>query len=208
MMHGLDSMLDRCYIRWPFLFWQHRLIWLFLERKTNFFSGNFDRVLHVAPEVFFEKKFRSVFKNRYLTADLNDPRAMVKMDVTNIKYPDNTFDVILCNHVLEHVQDDTGAMRELFRVLKTEGWAILNVPIRGIKTFEDPSVSTEEERLRVYGHTEHVRNYGLDYLDRLQTAGFRVVGCNKNSFLKPYELEKFGLSSYEGLVVYCRKVHQ
>ena len=184
---------------------RHRLIWLFLQRRTRFFSDKYDRVLHVAPETCFEKRFKSVLKSAYLTADLNNPSAMIKMDVTNIKYPDNTFDVIMCNHVLEHVPDDKKAMKAFYRVLKPDGWAIITVPIVSDMTYEDDSVVSPNDRLKIYGHPEHVRNYGHDYMDRLREAGFTVNGFRKSEFIGADEVEKFGLSAYDSQVVYCQK---
>ena len=112
----------------------------------------------------------------YLTADLNPEGVMVKMDITDIDYPDSTFDTIICNHVLEHIIDDHKAMSELHRVLKPGGWAILQVPISFSldKTFEDASVTAPEEREQVFGQCDHVRIYAPDYIDRLEQAGFQV----------------------------------
>jgi len=104
----------------------------------------------------------NTFGSNYLTADLFDPLAMVKMDVTNIEYPDHSFDVIYCSHVLENVQDDRRALREFYRILKPNGWAILLVPVTAQKTFEDPSVTSPEDRLRLFGETYRVRRYGPD----------------------------------------------
>ena len=100
---------------------------------------------------------------------------MIKIDITDIKFQNNTFDCILCSHVLEHILDDNKAIRELYRVLKPNGWAILQVPILREKTFEDPNIQTPEERLKYFGQEDHVRIYGLDYKDRLENAGFKVM---------------------------------
>jgi ubiquinone/menaquinone biosynthesis C-methylase UbiE len=108
-----------------------------------------------------------------MTADLHSP-AMVKMDITNIQFPDETFDVVYCSHVLEHVPDDRKAMREFYRVLKSNGWAVLLVPIIVEKTFEDPSIDKPKDRLRLFGQSDHVRKYGRDYVDRLRESGFSV----------------------------------
>lgn len=112
----------------------------------------------------------------YISADLNRSSAMVQMDVCDIPYEDNHFDVILCSHVLEHIADDQRAMGELFRVLKPGGWAILQSPVDSgrARTFEDPNIVTPEDRERVFGHSDHVRIYGHDYKDRLDQAGFTV----------------------------------
>lgn len=152
---------------------RHRLLWLYLKNKTNLFSVNL-KVLHFAPEYIFQKILRSMSNLDYISADLDSPLAMVKVDIINILYDDNSFDVILCTHVLEHVIDDREAMKELFRVLKPGGWAILQVPILREKTFEDPTITTPEERLKYFGQEDHFRIYGLDYKQRLEKAGFSV----------------------------------
>jgi len=153
---------------------RHRFVWLFLEAKTDIFDGKPKTMLHVAPESCFESKFKKRIKGDYLTADLTSPSAMVKMDITDIQYPDQSFDVIYCSHVLEHVPDDKKAIREFFRVLKKDGWAILLVPITSEKTFEDLSIVDPKEQFKAFGQEGHVRAYGPDYVDRLTDAGFTV----------------------------------
>jgi SAM-dependent methyltransferase len=130
---------------------------------------------------------------------------MIKMDITNIDYPDQSFDVIYCSHVLEHVQDDRKAMREFYRVLKTTGWAILLVPITAEKTLEDPSLVGPEERLRVFGQADHVRRYGPDYVDRLREAGFSVQVTKVNDLVQNDEAIRLGLTSAAGEIHFCTK---
>lgn len=151
---------------------RHRLIWLFLMSRTNLFNAR-TKLLHVAPEVCFSRRFKRMQNIDYLTGDLYNP-AMIKLDVTDMQFADNTFDAVICNHVLEHVPNDRRAMREIYRVLKPGGWAILQVPIRKEMTYEDPSITSPEDRLRHYGQEDHVRWYGYDYPDRLAEAGFEV----------------------------------
>ena len=182
---------------------RHRILWLFLSQKTDFFNGVAKRMLHVAPEQFLESRFRKSIGEGYLTADLLNPRAMVQMDITNIQYPDQSFDVIYCSHVLEHVQDDHKAMREFHRVLKDSGWAILLVPITAKETFEDPSITEPEDRLRVFGQEDHVRNYGPDYVDRLRRAGFHVEVTEIDDLADCDEAQKMGLNSAGGKIYYC-----
>jgi SAM-dependent methyltransferase len=140
----------------------------------------------------------------YLTADLHAPRVMVRMDVTAIDAAEGTFDVILCNHVLEHVTEDRRAMSELHRVLKPGGWAILQVPIRGDVTQEDRSVTDPRERERLYGQYDHVRQYGRDYADRLRDAGFRVTVDGFSRELDAARRTRHGLPGDEDVYV-CRK---
>lgn len=183
---------------------RHRLIWLYFTQKTDLFDGTPRKMLHVAPEPQLSRHFSSKEYIDYLSADLMDPRAMVKMDITDIQFPDNTFDVIYCSHVLEHVPDDRNAMREFYRVLKPGGWAILQVPITAETTFEDPTVTSPEERERLFGQHDHVRRYGPDYKDRLADAGFSVKVDGFVRALDEKEIARMGLMQSED-VYFCAK---
>lgn len=152
---------------------RHRLIWLFLKNETGLFADE-TSLLHFAPEEFFQKQFRLMTNLSYVSADLNSPNAMLKMDITDISFRDNVFDMILCSHVLEHIQDDRKAMSEMFRVLKSGGLLIAVVPIKREQTLEDPSVTSPGERKRLFGQEDHVRQYGRDFAEKLQQAGFSV----------------------------------
>jgi SAM-dependent methyltransferase len=156
---------------------RHRLLWLYFNERTNLCSGQRLSVLHVAPEAIFQAAFRRMPNLHYVSADIESPLAEERIDIMDIPRPDETFDVILCNHVLEHVADDHRAMRELRRVLKTGGWAILQSPMEsGLDTtFEDPTVTDPKERERLFGQHDHVRLYGRDYGKRLESAGFDVT---------------------------------
>lgn len=184
---------------------RHRLMWLYLERRTDLLDGAPRRMLHVAPEQCFEPRFRARLGAGYLTADLLDPHVMERMDITRIPHPDESFDVIYCSHVLEHVPDDRRAMREFHRVLKRSGWAILLVPITADRTVEDPAVTSPAERLRLYGQADHVRRYGPDYLDRLRDAGFEVTVTGVPDLLAPDEALRMGLGRSSALIFHCRK---
>ena len=186
-------------------FGRHRLLWLFLQKKTNFFDGKPKKMLHVAPEYCFESRFKELLGGDYLTADLFSPRAMVKMDITDIQYADNSFDVIYCSHVLEHVVDDKQAMREFFRVLKNDGWAILLVPITSEKTFEDSSIVDPKERLKAFGDRDHVRRYGPDYVERLGDAGFTVKITTVSDLADTNDSVKMRLPLAGGDIYYCTK---
>jgi len=182
-----------------------RLTWLFIQKKTDLFNDKPKKMLHVAPESVFESIFSIQLGSHYLTADLFNPRAMVKMDICDIQYPDGSFDVVYCSHVLEHVVDDKQAMREFYRVLETDGWAILNVPITREKTFEDPSITTPLERLEVFGQRDHLRCYGTDYIDRLRESGFTVAVTKVCDLANEDEAIKMGLTQASGEVYYCTK---
>lgn len=184
---------------------RHRLYWVYLERQTNFFTAPL-KVLHFAPELCFYNTFRKLPNLDYVPADIQSPLAMETIDITRIPYPDKTFDVVLCSHVLEHVPEDRKAMRELFRVLKPGGWGIIQTPIDTSRatTLEDPTITTPEEKQRVYGHDDHVRLYGRDYKDRLEAAGFQVTLDNFTSTLDTETIERYGLPADEPLYVCTR----
>ena len=154
---------------------RERLVLLYLQKETDFFD-NPQRLLHVAPEIGLERVIRRLNRIDYLTADALSPFVMETMDITHIDYPDQCFDCIICNHVLEHVQNDMKAMQELERVLRPGGWAILQVPIAYdlSDTLEDPTITEEKDRYRIFGQRDHVRLYGSDYKHRLEQVGFKV----------------------------------
>jgi len=186
---------------------RHRLIWLYVLHRTGLCANSMEiRFLHVAPEPVLEAAFRQIPRLQYVSADLDPSRAMVQMDITNIHFEDDRFDAILCSHVLEHIPDDLTAMRELHRILKPGGWAILQVPIDRGRTasFEDPSVRTPEERERVFGQHDHVRIYGLDYRDRLEAAGFCVSVDPFAQHLGLEACKRYGLDSKEE-IYFCTK---
>jgi SAM-dependent methyltransferase len=184
---------------------RHRFEWLFLKNKTDLFKKQQIKILHVAPEKCFEDILRTHFGNNYITADLQRPNAAVKMDITDIKYPDGTFDVILCSHVLEHVQDDRRAMKEFYRVLKQDGWAVLLVPITADRTFEDPSIVDPLERLKAFGQDDHVRRYGPDFIDRLREASFKVSIITVSDLFEDTDIALMGLTPATGDIYYCTK---
>jgi SAM-dependent methyltransferase len=154
---------------------RQRLAWLFLERETDFFTGDL-RVLHFAPEFWMRRRFSSMDNIEYVSADLDSPLASLKTDITDIVCGDASFDAIICIHVLEHVEDDGSAMRELYRVVRPGGWALVQVPLDTgrARTLEDSGAVSEKDRLRLYGKEDHVRIYGLDISERLEAAGFAV----------------------------------
>jgi len=184
---------------------RHRLLWLFLTRRTDLLDGRPRRMLHVAPEPCLEQRLRERIGEAYLTADLHDPRAMVQMDICDMDYPDGAFDVIYCSHVLEHIPDDRQAMRELHRTLAPDGWAVLSVPISSAQTFEDPSIVEPAERLRAFGQADHVRSYGPDFADRLREAGFGVTIFEVSDVASPDEVVRMGLARTSGVIHYCTK---
>ncbi len=153
---------------------RHRLLWLYLQSRTDFFERPM-KVLHFGALYCMQRVIERLVNVDYVTADLVDEAAMLRMDISDIRFDDATFDCVLSMHVLEHVPDDRKAMREILRVLKPGGWAVLQVPIIRDATFEDPAITTPADRLKHYGQSDHVRAYGPDFADRLAEAGFDVT---------------------------------
>ena len=183
---------------------RERWIWAFLESaKSDFLQNSNNTILHIAPEVQLRKKFKEIFNKNYINADLNPKHADVKMDITKIQFPDNHFDAILCNHVLEHIPNDQLAMSELHRVLKPKGWAILQVPLsQNLKTtFEDFSIKSEAEREEKFGQFDHVRVYGSDYFKRLENAGFKIEKVKQTSFLSNEQIQSLSLIEGEPIIL-------
>ena len=183
---------------------RERLLWFYLEEYTDFFKPPKKKILHVAPEIVLSDRIKQNKFIEYLSADLDPTRAMIGMDLTDIKINSNFFDVIICNHVLEHIPDHKKAMREIYRVLKTGGWAILQVPILGEQTFEDPDAVTPEAREKRYGFAEHVRGYGKDYKDFLAESGFSVKVDDFVNKLEKKTIEFLGLPEHED-IYFCKK---
>ena len=158
---------------------RHRLLWLYLTRKTNFLNQPL-KVLHIAPEQVFYTKFKAIKDWEYTTTDLHSPLADIKADICALPFNNDQYDLIFCNHVLEHVQDDTRAMKELFRVMKKGGMGIFQVPqdLNRNVTFEDNSITDPKERAKIFGQYDHVRVYGKDYFDKLRSIGFKVEEVN------------------------------
>ena len=184
---------------------RHRLLWLYLNNETNFFSKTL-KVLHIAPEQCFYNLFKNLKNINYTTFDLNSPLADIKGDICNLPFKGNSFDFILCNHVLEHINDDKKAMKELYRVLNKNGTAILQVPINqeSSKTFEDSSIVDKKERIEKFGQYDHIRLYGLDYFKKLESFGFKVDPLKYSKEFTESEIIKYGLIKDE-IIPVCKK---
>lgn len=186
---------------------RHRLMWLYLKEETNFFNEQL-KVLHIAPEQCFIKKFEAIHGQNYVTADIESPLAKVKMDIHEIPFEANTFDVAFCNHVMEHVDDDILAMSEIHRVLKPGGWAIIQVPFfppLKDKTYEDFAITDPRRREQVFGQDDHVRLYGNDYSKRLAKAGFQVKEDNFVRRIGKEKVIKYALPEEETIFM-CTKL--
>ena len=186
---------------------RHRALWLLMQQMNWHKKGM--SILHFAPEGIFYNLFASFKDTDYWPVDLEPDRykGMVKkaVDITKIPFEDNNFDLIMCNHVLEHIPDDRKAMRELYRVLKPKtGIAFLNVPIFNIsETLEKPEYNTPELRFKYYGQHDHVRAYGLDYPQRLREIGFSVQLFTMDD-IDEKAIRKYGLMKDEKVFL-CRK---
>jgi len=184
---------------------RHRLMFLYLKNKTQFFTKHL-KVLHIAPERFVQSVFLKMTNLEYISIDLESPFAMIKMNIKNLLFENNQFDVIICSHVLEHVDDDIKALKEMNRVLKLDGWAIIQSPVdyNREKTFEDPNITSLEERRKFFGEVNHVRIYGKDYEKRLRNAGFKVFLDNYVKTLSEKQVKRFGLDKSE-IIYFCVK---
>lgn len=177
---------------------RHRLLWLYLKDETDFFTAN-KKVLHFAPEQCFLKRFRKLKNLDYTTTDLLSPIADVKADICDLPFEDNSYDIILCNHVLEHIPDDTKAMQELYRVMKPGGYGIFQIPqdLNREMTFEDDSITDRTERAKIFGQYDHVRVYGRDYFEKLRSIGFTVEEVDYTTKLSNEDIDKYRLAKGE-----------
>jgi SAM-dependent methyltransferase len=181
---------------------RHRALVLYLKACTDFYSA-YLRVLHIGPESFLRRKFSTLPNLKYTTADLRRASVDLKIDVTYMPFSNNSYDVILASHILEHIKDDRAALREILRVLKPGGFAFLQVPLNAANavTLENPRIQSPRERLRAYGQEDHVRLYGRDYKDRLSEAGFEVRIENPAASLPHDQIKKHGIAQAEDLIL-------
>ena len=182
---------------------RHRLMWLYLTRKTDFFSAESLKVLHIAPEQCFLPHFKKQNNLDYTTADLVSPIADIHFDLHDIPLEDNQYDVVFCNHVMEHVDDPIRCMSELNRVMKPGGWAIMQVPqdMSRTETYEDKSITSPDEREKHFWQKDHVRLFGKDYPSYLEKAGFKVDEFDLNTEFDATEVVKFRLMQKEILYI-------
>jgi SAM-dependent methyltransferase len=185
---------------------RHRALWLYLDRLHPELLRNAHELLHFAPEYCLEHRLRQIQRLDYKTADLDPAVGELQLDITEMNLPDGSFDAILCSHVLEHVEDDAAAMRELRRVLKPGGWAIVMVPldINRTSTYEDSSITAPADREREFWQFDHVRLYAPDIADRLTAAGFEVTTERVAHELGRAEMERHRLLESDYLFL-CRE---
>jgi hypothetical protein len=185
---------------------RHRLLWLYLTRETDL-RRTLPRLLHIAPEVCIMRHLKPLYAKhpeRYVTADLESPLADMHFDVQRIPLDDASFDVVVCNHLLEHVADDRQALRELHRILRPGGWGILLSPVERDyeRTYEDDTIVDPAERTRIFGQYDHRRIYGADYADRLREAGFEAADIDYAAALPASERTRYALPDDHIYVVY------
>ncbi len=177
---------------------RHRLMWVYLKTKSNFFTDNL-KVMHIAPEQCFYKTFRSQKNLDYTTGDLESPLADIHFDLHNIPLEDNQYDVIFCNHVMEHVDNDIQCMQELLRIMKPGGWGIFQVPIDTTRdtTYEDPTITDPKEREKHFWQYDHVRLYG--------SAGFEVEEYDYTKELDEETYQRYRFQKGEMLYIVRKK---
>ncbi len=184
---------------------RHRLLWLYLSKKTTLLTQSL-RLLHFAPEEILARRFRHQPNLHYLSADLLSPLADLRLSLSQIPLKDHTCDLILCSHVLIYVYDDEAALKDFYRVLTSNGCAIILEPVKAAlqQTQEYPEVVEQLQRRTIYAARKPARFYGLDFLQRLQGAGFTVQVEAYASSLEPEERLRFGLKE-DDKIYFCRK---
>lgn len=190
---------------------RHRLLWLWLVRESDIGRGAMalPKMLHIAPEVALMRKFKKMYSStpdRYITADLESPLADMHFDVQQIPLEAESFDAIICNHIMEHVEDDGKALSELYRIMRRGGWGVILSPVdlEREKTFEDDTITDPAERTRIFGQYDHRRIYGRDYAARLREAGFEVYDIDYKNELSKAEQELYALPA-DHLYIVCKQ---
>ncbi len=178
---------------------RHRLLWFYLTHETDLLESR-PTLLHIAPEVSIMKRLKRIYKDsthRYITADLESPLATMHFDVQEIPLAEGFADVVICNHIMEHIPDDRKAMREIHRIMKSGGWGIILSPIDNdrAKTFEDDSITDPKLRSEKFGQYDHRRIYGRDYGQRLEECGFEVEAIDYFERFTPQQRELYALTN-------------
>ena len=183
---------------------RHRMIWLWISRNSDL-AESLPTLLHIAPEVSLMRHFRKMYgkSKSYITADLESPLADMHFDVQDIPLADGSVDVVICNHLFEHVADDRRAMREIYRIMRHGGWGIMLVPEDRSRatTFEDDSIVDRDERTRLFGQYDHRRVYGRDYDERLREAGFEVERIAYATLLDDSERRLYAIGNDDMVIV-------
>lgn len=176
-------------------------------------SGIFNRlskwnVIHFAPEKILSKRITAMRPKNYIKCDLN-PQAtdVMRVDILDMPFNECTFDILIANHVMEHVADDLRALAEIHRVLKPGGYAILQTPFSSKlqKTWSDPGLDTDESRFHAYGQEDHVRLYGLDIFDRYKNAGLTSCVKQHEELLEEVDGWTYGVNEREPFFLFKRE---
>lgn len=197
---------------------KERLLWLYIERQSLINNkAKQISILHIAPEKNIKIKLQTQRHISYISGDKFDGDARYRdmrygdseyMDIIKTRFSNESFDVVICNHVLEHILDDVSAMQEIYRILKNGAIAILQVPASQIieKSIEYGHLDSQSERLNAYGQVDHVRIYAeQDYIERLKKAGFTVNTISQKSFLSKEEVAMYGLNPKEKIFISIKK---
>lgn len=187
---------------------RHRLLWMYFENKTDLYTAPL-KVLHISPETVFFHRLKKLKNIEYHPVDIYPhmyPEGTVFFDLLNPGLPDNSFDVIICNHVFQYIEDDKRAMHNIYKLMKKGGWGILQVPIDTTRTvtYEDRSITDPLEREKAYGLKDHVRYYSYDYADKLRSAGFHVKVDDYTAEFSDEEIHKYGFWKGDA-IYYCTK---
>jgi SAM-dependent methyltransferase len=185
-----------------------RLLWIYLRNdRPDLLSGS-RSVLQIAPDRGLEPRLRGLSSIRYLSGDLHEPEAMIRLDLTNLDLPDECFDVVICVHVLPHISNDRRAMREILRILRPSGVALIMTPLEGNLeiTYEDPCIINPRERDKAFGEWDFVRKYGRDFVDRLKQAGFDVEIVQPADKLDEATQKTYGM--WNERIYVCRRAEQ
>jgi SAM-dependent methyltransferase len=187
---------------------RHRALWWYWANESSLLDGG-RSILHFAPEYKIRRRLQRLPDTRYVTVDLNSPLAQVKADITRLPFESESFDTVICSHVLEHVADDRQALRELWRVLARGGTAYVMVPIdhTRARTYEDAAVTSPQLRQEAYWQADHVRLYARDFIDRLAEPGFSVATKSPATTLGEATARRYGLICQD-LIFVCHKARR
>lgn len=187
---------------------RNRLLGLYFSLNREPLNDS-DKILHISPNRQLANLLKSKYSDRYEVGAINVDAFReyhpILLDVQNLPMTDSTYGLVICNHVLEHVKEDQSAMKEIYRVLKPGGHAILQVPLAENleKSIEELTVKSRKERKREHGQEDHLRLYGKDYFERLKNVGFKITRDDPrlNNWLTENEMERHGLDLLESVIL-------
>jgi len=161
---------------------ERQRFFMLVFNKFSFINPDKYTMLDIAPTFCLQKVFKGNSNIEYVSFDISSPLAEIKGDITKMIFENNSFDIIICSHVLEHIENDLTALSEINRVLKSNGKAFFQIPLdkKMKSTFEDKTITNPEQRKEIYGQSDHVRIYGLDFPERLEKTGwtYEIINCS------------------------------